>query len=186
MLTWERADGTRQVPVVAEAPGPLHDPPLEPRDAAVFLLTAAAEIEHALMVQHLYAAYSIRVADPNGPALETVQNLLTQIAREEMGHLATARLARQVCDRRESSRAPIRAVRGGPDTARPDPRRRHPRQRRAGGPNPAIDTAAAHRRYGDSHGVAPRPIPDLDLFVVPYPANEDDGVRRLGTAMTAD
>ena len=41
------------------------DPPLEPRDEVVFLLTAAAEIEHALMVQCLYAAYSVRVADPN-------------------------------------------------------------------------------------------------------------------------
>lgn len=45
-----------------EAAGPMHDPPLAPRDEAVFLLTAAAEIEHALMVQYLYAAYSVRVA----------------------------------------------------------------------------------------------------------------------------
>lgn len=34
-----------------EAAGSMHDPPLAPRDEAVFLLTAAAEIEHALMVQ---------------------------------------------------------------------------------------------------------------------------------------
>lgn len=68
---------------------PLHDPPLDPRDEAVFLLTAAAEIEHALMVQYLYAAYSVRVAAPHTAALQTVQNLLVQIAREEMGHLAT-------------------------------------------------------------------------------------------------
>jgi rubrerythrin len=53
------------------------------------LLTAAAEIEHALMVQYPYAAYSVRVADPNQTELETVQNRLTQIAREEKGHLAT-------------------------------------------------------------------------------------------------
>ncbi|HKR52559.1 MAG TPA: ferritin-like domain-containing protein [Pseudonocardiaceae bacterium] len=70
---------------------PLHDPTLEPRDEAVFLLTAAAEIEHALMVQYLYAAYSVRVVngDPNQEKLEEVQELIIQIAREEMGHLAT-------------------------------------------------------------------------------------------------
>lgn len=70
---------------------PMHDPPLEPRDEAVFLLTAAAEIEHALMVQYLYAAYSVRVLgnDPNFQQLETLQDLLLQIAREEMGHLIT-------------------------------------------------------------------------------------------------
>ncbi|MGH3998318.1 MAG: ferritin-like domain-containing protein [Pseudonocardiaceae bacterium] len=86
---WEFADAAR-LAAVAEAPtGPLHDPPLEPRDEAVFLLTAAAEIEHALMVQYLYAAYSVRVADPNREQLALVQDRLTQIAREEMGHLAT-------------------------------------------------------------------------------------------------
>jgi rubrerythrin len=71
--------------------GPMHEPRLEPRDEAVFLLTAAAEIEHALMVQYLYAAYSLRVVE--GDALfqqvKVLQDLLLQIAREEMGHLAT-------------------------------------------------------------------------------------------------
>ena len=91
MPPWERVDGARRVPAaaVAEVPGPLHDPPLEPHDEAVFLLTAAAEIEHALMVQYLYAAYSVRVADPNRTELKLVQDRLIQIAREEMGHLAT-------------------------------------------------------------------------------------------------
>ena len=56
---------------LAEAPPaddgltPLHDPPLAVHDEAVFLLTAAAEIEHALMVQYLFAAYSVRV-EPGG------------------------------------------------------------------------------------------------------------------------
>ncbi|MGH2708150.1 MAG: ferritin-like domain-containing protein, partial [Actinomycetota bacterium] len=64
---------------------------MEPRDETVFLLTVAAEIEHALMVQYLFAAYSVRViaGDPNERELAEVQRLLTQIAREEMGHLAT-------------------------------------------------------------------------------------------------
>ncbi len=78
--------------VLAEAAataGPMHDPTLEPRDEAVFLLTAAAEIEHALMVQYLYAAYSVRVAGDHARQLRAVQDRLLQIAREEMGHLAT-------------------------------------------------------------------------------------------------
>src|SRR5262245_9390965 len=70
---------------------PMHDPPLEARDEAVFLLTAAAEVEHALMVQYLYAAYSLRVSEdqPNGQDIRELQDLVSQIAREEMGHLAT-------------------------------------------------------------------------------------------------
>lgn len=88
--SWSRGNGAPRVAAeaVAGAPGPLHEPPLEPRDEAVFLLTAAAEIEHALMVQYLFAAYSMRVTEPNRE-LAAVRDLLTQIAREEMGHLAT-------------------------------------------------------------------------------------------------
>ncbi|GAA5149294.1 hypothetical protein GCM10023321_12930 [Pseudonocardia eucalypti] len=85
-------DGASNASVAPEAgpSGSLHDPPLEPRDEAVFLLTAAAEIEHALMVQYLYAAYSVRVvAGPHEQQLREIRDLLTQIAREEMGHLAT-------------------------------------------------------------------------------------------------
>jgi rubrerythrin len=90
---WGHPDGVPGVSVAAlpDPAEPMHDPPLEPRDEVVFLLTAAAEIEHALMVQYLYAAYSVHVPDdgPNRNQLAAVQNLLTQIAREEMGHLAT-------------------------------------------------------------------------------------------------
>jgi hypothetical protein len=39
----------------------MHSPPLEPRGEAASLLTAAAEIEHALMTQYLFAAYSVRM-----------------------------------------------------------------------------------------------------------------------------
>jgi hypothetical protein len=55
----------------------------------VFLLTVVAEIEHALMVQYLYAAYSVRAPGDSTTELDTIQALLLQIAREEMGHLAT-------------------------------------------------------------------------------------------------
>lgn len=73
--------------VLQTSEGPMHDPPLEPRDETVFLLIAAAEIEHALMVQYLYAAYSLRVSV--GPNVRLMQDLVLQIAREEMGHLIT-------------------------------------------------------------------------------------------------
>ncbi len=92
--SWAEEDGAARVAAAAAltAPGgPMHDPALEPRDEVVFLLTAAAEIEHALMVQYLFAAYSVRVVedDPHAEELGAVQRILTQIAREEMGHLAT-------------------------------------------------------------------------------------------------
>ena len=53
---------------------------------AVMLLEIGASIEHALMVQYLYAAYSLR-AD-HAKAKKWRKTLLT-IAREEMGHLLT-------------------------------------------------------------------------------------------------
>jgi hypothetical protein len=82
-------DGIRAA-AVADGTEPTHDPLLAPRDEAVFLLTAAAEVEHALMVQYLYAAYSVRAPRGSTPhELDRIQDLLFQIAREEMGHLAT-------------------------------------------------------------------------------------------------
>lgn len=90
---WDRGPGRPGDSAISgpDAAVALHDPPLEPRDEVVFLLTAAAEIEHALMVQYLYAAYSVRVPDSGAAVnqVRTVQELLLQIAREEMGHLAT-------------------------------------------------------------------------------------------------
>jgi Ferritin-like len=82
-------DGIRAA-AAADGTQPTHDPLLEPRDEAVFLLTVAAEVEHALMVQYLYAAYSVRAPRATPPhELDRIQDLLFQIAREEMGHLAT-------------------------------------------------------------------------------------------------
>ena len=37
---------------------PAHDPRLTPRDEIIFLLHTAAEVEHALMAQYLYAGWS--------------------------------------------------------------------------------------------------------------------------------
>jgi hypothetical protein len=66
-------------------------------DWAVFLLHTAAEIEHVLMVQYLYAAYSLADADfagsavPPDAAARTARwrDTIASIAREEMAHLLT-------------------------------------------------------------------------------------------------
>src|SRR5438105_3657530 len=61
-------------------------------DYAVFLLHVAAEIEHALMVQYLYAAYSLGGAAVSGPKHEEARHwreVILGIAKEEMGHLIT-------------------------------------------------------------------------------------------------
>jgi len=81
---------------VPTAPVPTHDPPLAPRDEATFLLHIAAEIEHALMVQYLYAAYSL---NPDAAGLSSTQSNQVQnwkrtilaIAKEEMAHLSPCR-----------------------------------------------------------------------------------------------
>jgi hypothetical protein len=80
-----------------ELPG-LTDRPT-PADKAKILLESAAEVEHALMVQYLYAAYSLKGADEvQDPAQQMALDetsagswpqLLLGIAREEMGHLMT-------------------------------------------------------------------------------------------------
>jgi hypothetical protein len=66
-----------------------------PREDAVFLLHTAAEVEHALMAQYLFAAYSLGFppftgAPPGAEArVESWRSTILQIAREEMGHLMT-------------------------------------------------------------------------------------------------
>jgi hypothetical protein len=62
-------------------------PPMSPRDEAIFLLHTAAEIEHALMVQYLYAAWSL---PPDAPAtVRRWRRDILQVAREEMAHFAS-------------------------------------------------------------------------------------------------
>ena len=71
-----------------------------PRDKAKILLESAAEVEHALMVQYLYAAYSLkskdqvdaeheRLLDWDDESGQSWPRTLLAIAREEMGHLMT-------------------------------------------------------------------------------------------------
>jgi hypothetical protein len=68
------------------------DPMLAPRDEAIALLHATAEIEHSLLAQYLYAAYSlgdVPPGDPRDAKVKLIRFLLLHIAREEMAHLAT-------------------------------------------------------------------------------------------------
>jgi hypothetical protein len=58
-------------------------PPMSDRDEVIFLLQTAAEIEHSLLAQYLYAAYSLNT---EGKQLAW-RNTLLLIAREEMAHL---------------------------------------------------------------------------------------------------
>lgn len=70
--------------------------PLAARDEAVFLLHTAAEVEHALLVQYLYAAYSLGETSLRTDLSPTQQVLLAgwqseiaKVAVEEMAHLIT-------------------------------------------------------------------------------------------------
>ena len=71
------------------APGPTEftllrqDPPLSDEDEAILLLHTAAEVEHSLLVEYLYAAYSLPESGLEGQWRDT----LIGIAREEMAHL---------------------------------------------------------------------------------------------------
>lgn len=61
-------------------------------DYAVFLLHTAAEIEHVLMVQYLYGAYSLGghgVPEEHRGCVRAWQETILGIAKEEMGHLVT-------------------------------------------------------------------------------------------------
>jgi hypothetical protein len=71
-------------------------PPISPEfdghQYAVFLLRVAAGIEHALMAQYLYAAYSLGgpgVAERDRRTVAGWQETILGIAKEEMGHLIT-------------------------------------------------------------------------------------------------
>lgn len=61
-----------------------------PRDYITYLLSIDAEIEHCLMVQYLYAAYSVggpSVPEDQRAMVRGWQEVILGIAKEEMGHL---------------------------------------------------------------------------------------------------
>ena len=62
------------------------------RDYLIELLHIGAELEHGLMVQYLYAAYSLggdNVPPEDQTRVREWQDLILTVAREEMGHLMT-------------------------------------------------------------------------------------------------
>src|SRR5688572_25145168 len=72
-----------------------HPKPAKPeemswRDYLIMLLHIAAEIEHGLMVEYLYAAYSLggpQVPQEHRAMIERWRNSILAVAKEEMGHL---------------------------------------------------------------------------------------------------
>ncbi len=59
-----------------------------PKEDAISLLTLAAEVEHALMVQYLYAAFSLAQTTGSPASIEAAKNIV-KVAIQEMGHLVT-------------------------------------------------------------------------------------------------
>ena len=84
----------RVLGLVAPPPAPPEKPPeLTWRDFAIMLLQIGSAVEHALMVQYLYAAYSLGgpgVEQKDKVAVQHWQDEILAIAKEEMGHLLTA------------------------------------------------------------------------------------------------
>jgi len=65
---------------------------MAPRERAIALLHLGSEVEHALMVEYLYAAYSLNEAQDTEHRRNLVKRwraVVLEIAREEMGHLAS-------------------------------------------------------------------------------------------------
>jgi len=59
---------------------------------AIFLLHVAAEVEHALMAEYLFAAYTLGGPQVDGKHVDVVrqwQEVILGIAKEEMGHLCS-------------------------------------------------------------------------------------------------
>ncbi|ROP35661.1 ferritin-like protein [Saccharothrix texasensis] len=76
----------------AEEKRPVLPPEFNWRDYTVMLLHVAAEIEHSLMVQYLFAAYSMggpQVPEARRDDVRRWQEVVLGIAKEEMGHLVT-------------------------------------------------------------------------------------------------
>jgi len=99
-LTWRAVVPPEAAKAVAlsglRAPEPREtaafDMPMAPHERAVALLHLGSEVEHALMVEYLYAAYSLNELQESELRRDLVKKwraLVLEIAREEMGHLVT-------------------------------------------------------------------------------------------------
>src|SRR6266853_1836900 len=92
---------------------------LSARQFAIMLLRAGAEIEHSLLVQYLYAAYSIddQYSQSHSGSLQTVmftmdwKTDIRLVAREEMAHLITVQNLLLALDEEfHLERSPIQGV----------------------------------------------------------------------------
>ncbi len=75
----------RLVQIIQETGLPTFKEATSPEEEAILLLEVAAEIEHALLIEYLYSAYSII----SNSGLVDFRKTLTNIAVQEMGHLIT-------------------------------------------------------------------------------------------------
>lgn len=86
-----RAEAVRDI-TAEETESVGHDAELSAHDEVVFLLHTAAEVEHSLMAQYLYAAYSLggdQVPPDKRDLVKQWRREIAKIAKEEMGHLAS-------------------------------------------------------------------------------------------------
>ena len=87
--------GALVAPDLIRKTSPVHNykrPDMSDRDHLVMMLTSGAEIEHALMVQYLFAAYSLNGDQESEELRKMVEGWrasILSVAREEMGHLLT-------------------------------------------------------------------------------------------------
>jgi len=94
-LSWSTPQPARSgAGATASAQDPFTFPPSETNwhDHAVMLLHIAAEIEHSLMVEYLFAAYTLggqQVPQQHQVLVRRWQEVILGIAKEEMGHLIT-------------------------------------------------------------------------------------------------
>lgn len=83
-------NGAQLAPVVTASGSRLVIPPeLSPRQYLMLLLHIGAELEHALMVEYLYAAYSLEGPEEHQTIVLQWRETILGIAKEEMGHLMT-------------------------------------------------------------------------------------------------
>jgi hypothetical protein len=71
-----------------------HPPARSAVDEVAFLLGIAAEVEHAFLLQYLYASYSLDQNSAN-QAVANAINQFIELARQEMGHLVTVQNLRR-------------------------------------------------------------------------------------------
>lgn len=78
-----------------QLPAPLSEPVIDTREELVIALTEASELEHGLLVQYLFAAYSMKKRASEGLSEAQIEKVrgweraILEVAREEMAHLGT-------------------------------------------------------------------------------------------------